>query len=459
MNAILIIATLVILALLILAIVKKFDIALALLMLSTIGYLFYTVVTGNSVMGDNTCGNKFFDVFMQLESIFQAQMAGNVLLLMSVFAFVAYMNHIKATNLLCLVLGKPLSKVKAKYAVLCGVMVITIFLKFVIFSNMGQMALVVATLFPILLALGLSRETAASGILFATAIAWGPANGMTAVLFSLGDVGDWTIPTYFAKYEIPNIAISVSVALIVFYFSSKYFDRKENAACGAGVDFNIDPKSLGLPLWYAVLPILPVILVVVFSPLVVGSISISITAASLLSYLLSCVLEFIRNKDKKQALEDTKEFWKGCGQMMASIGGLIICAGIFANCMSMLGGLKIIFSGLISGGGSVTTVIILASLAAFLFTMLSASGQGSIALFGAILAQVSEAAGSNYIAAVRCLMPVCMVANAVSPTVASNYYLATATGVAHPTLLKRAAPPVIAFVISTILVTQFLFPC
>ena len=212
-------------------------------------------------------------------------------------------------------------------------------------------------------------------------------------------------------------------------------------------------------MWYAILPLLPIILVVIFSSLVVKSITISITAASLLSYLFVCLLEFIRVKDKKAALADTKQFWKGCGEMMGMLGGLIICAGMFANCMTKLGGLKIIFSNLISGEGSVTAVIILASLAAFAFTTMSASGQGSMALFGAILGQICEATGTNYISAVRTLMPICLAGNAVSPTVAANHYLAGATDVAHPTLLKRAVAPTAVFVISTIVITQFVLPC
>ncbi len=435
------------------AIFKKLNAIYAFMIASLVGIIYYTIANGSITGG--TTGSAFLDMFDYLKSIWSVQMADQILMLMSVMGYVAYMNHIKATNLLCLLLGKPLKKMNKPYIVLFATMVFTAILKWAIQSNAGQAALIIATLFPIILSLGITKETATSALVFATAIIWGPGNGLTVMLWGMAP-SELPIADYFAKYELINVAICMAVSFTVFYFTSKYYDKKEGAQPVSEWDEVQDPKELGIPYFYAALPFLPVVLILVFSSLVVKTIIIPIATANILSYFFVSFLELIRCKDKKAAFESTAEFWKGCSDMMLITGGLLVAANVFSGVLSKVGGIAQLFSLAIPQASSdnVVVVIIVGAALAFVFTIV-ANVVGMTSLFGAVLGNIMASMGVSMHILAKTLLPAGTISAALSPVGPGNLYLAKATGIDVMTLVKRCILPAVSYWITAVIVTQF----
>lgn len=79
--------TLILLAIVIYGIVKKTNIATVLLFATVIGYLCLTLVTGTSMAGEDTIGNRFLDIFEVINSSMVKAMTGNILTAMVMISY------------------------------------------------------------------------------------------------------------------------------------------------------------------------------------------------------------------------------------------------------------------------------------------------------------------------------------------------------------------------------------
>ena len=151
----------------------------------------------------NPTGFSGFDLFRYIKESFAKTNAGVGLMIMSIGGFVAYIDKIGASKILVKVAMKPLKLFK-KYPYIAASMVIPIgqVLFTAIPSAAGLGLLLMASLFPILVNLGVSKLSAVSVITAATAFGIGPASAITASATSI--TGIETI-IFFLDYQIPLV--------------------------------------------------------------------------------------------------------------------------------------------------------------------------------------------------------------------------------------------------------------
>ncbi|TXK56430.1 C4-dicarboxylate transporter DcuC, partial [Campylobacter helveticus] len=116
------------------------------------------------------------DSFAFITATFKTQLAGVGLIIMSVAGFAAYMKHINASAKLAFLANKPLSKIKNKYLILSGTFVVGMALKIVISSYAGLLLLLLACIYPVLIALKIRPITAVC-VLSLIALDYGPKDG------------------------------------------------------------------------------------------------------------------------------------------------------------------------------------------------------------------------------------------------------------------------------------------
>lgn len=447
------IVSLVLVALVIIAILRKIDIVLTFIVLSIVGLIYMSLMKHASVLGTLTLGNWFLDIFTYLENSMAKTYASAVIIVSVIMGYMAYVD--KASDMFGALIRQPLKKVKNKMLLVALVMIAMLPLKFVIFPTIPQAALVFATLYPLLMAVGITRATAASAIMFTMGVTWGPTHALTYMLWTIGKVTSMTVPEYFVKYEIINIAVSFTLAIIVFVITSKIFDKREKATGDDRAQNILEPKSYGLPYIYAVFPFLPVIIVIIFSKLVIANATIGVIGATLLSYVILMICELIRAKDKKQAMKDTRKFWIGAGNIMENVGSLVIAAGFFASLIADLGGFNAFFKQFISSnaGGSMTFVIIFGSVAAALFMAATSNAVGTITLFGSIFNGLAASTGTSMVTIIKTLLPVSSIGAALAPASSGNLFVAAQSDVPIMRLIKRTLAPTIVFAISSIIMT------
>lgn len=161
-----IIATLLLIALLVYGIVKQYNTVTLLFVLGLAALGVYTLVTGEAIV-ESTSGSRFIDLFEQINVIAKNQLQGTILVVMSVLAYVNYMSTLKASEIFALIVAEPLKKLKSPYLLAGLTIVFGACLKLVIPSAISMQSLLLATLYPVLLAVGVSKATAATALLLA----------------------------------------------------------------------------------------------------------------------------------------------------------------------------------------------------------------------------------------------------------------------------------------------------
>ena len=135
------------------------------------------------------------------------------------------MDKIGASKAMVSICITPLKKLNAPYLVLALSYVVGQFLNIFIPSAAGLSVLLMATLFPVLVELGVSRLSAAALVGTAACLDLGPASGASNMAAQTAGLDTME---YFITYQLPVSAVVVVVIAVLHYVVQKYFDKKMN---------------------------------------------------------------------------------------------------------------------------------------------------------------------------------------------------------------------------------------
>ena len=234
-------------------------------------------------------GSVFFDIFKTVSETFSANMLRGGLMIVTIGGYIAYMKSIKASDALVHITMQPLSLLrKYPYLAACCIIPIGQILFICIPSATGLGLLLAASIYPVLLRLGVSKLTAISVISACTVFDIGPGSANTMRAAELAEMNNLR---YFLEFQLPVVVPMTIIMTVAYYFSSRYFDRKDkrkNADPDAvpeggktdasAVAENTKPDVPGI---YAIFPLLPLILLILFSNYIniFGAIELDITTA------------------------------------------------------------------------------------------------------------------------------------------------------------------------------------
>ena len=111
--------------------------------------------------GKGSTGSLLFDLFEFIRTVLSSRAAKLGLNIMAVAGFARYMDHIGASRALVNLTIQPLLRLKSPYLVLSACWALGMVLGLAINSASGLAMLLMVTMFPILVALGVSRLSAA----------------------------------------------------------------------------------------------------------------------------------------------------------------------------------------------------------------------------------------------------------------------------------------------------------
>lgn len=400
---------------------------------------------GNVEVGNST-GLVVFDLFKTIEETFTSNLANVGFMIMTIGGYVAYMKQIKASDALVYVSMQPMSLFK-KFPYVAAISIIPIgqILFISIPSATGLGLLLVASILPILVNIGVSRLTAVSVITACTVFDMGPSSANTAKASELVEMNGIA---YFLEHQLP-IAIPMTVALMVlYYFTSKYYDKKdrEKGVKQAEKKLSNEGLKVEVPLVYAFLPLLPIVLLIVFSKylqLFSPSIELNTTTAMIVSLFIAMLFELIRSKSIRVMFENLKTFWNGMGEVFASVVTLIVSAEVFSRGLISLGFIEALVQGSTHMGFSGAAIGIFIAVVIFFAAMLMGSGNAAFFSFGPLIPGIAQRFG---IAPVDMVLPMQLSASmgrATSPIAGIIIATSQVAGVSAFDLAKRNLIPLL----------------
>lgn len=405
---------------------------LAGLALLTITILFYPE---NSILYDKakSTGSNWLDIFSFAKESLTTQIAGIGLIIMAAGGFASYMDHIKASNAMVNMCIRPLQVIKAPYLILAFGYICAQLLHVAISSAAGLAMLLLVTFFPVLVRLGVSKASAAAMIGLCAFMDLGPAVGTANLAAKHAGMES---AVYFAHYQMPVACVVMLVVAIVIFFSAKYYDKKEGLVSGEQSVVESEEEERKVPIFYALLPILPVVLVLVFSPLVINKIKIDVVTAMILGTVVAFFCEWLTTRDFKACCKGMQVFFKGMGSMFTSIVSLLVCADIYAQGLQKIGAVDYLLQSVQNAGLGFTSMTLVMTALVGITAVLTGSGVAAFFSFSGLAPSIAAKFGEN---AVNMILPMQMMAGmgrSISP-VAGIIIAVSKAGECSPFMIVR----------------------
>lgn len=403
---------------------------------------------GNPPVSPKTTTNFVgFDLAQALTDLMKSRLGGLGLNIMAIAGFSYYMNKLGASKALVKLCIKPLAAIRSPYLLLGVTYLVGQTMALFINSAVGLGLLLMASVYPLLVSLGVRRAAAAAVIGSTCCLDLGPSssNAMRAA-----DLLQTDVVTYFVTGQIP-VAICVMLAVAIGHFLvQRWFDRREAARgiadtpSGETSRKSEDAFAGAGPAHYAILPVLPLFLLIVFSPMVYAGVKLSLVTAIVVSILIAFVVDLCTRRTFKQCCADMKSFFEGMGQVFISTVSLIVCAELFAVGLTKVGGISTLISLAASQEGMGLALMLFVMMAIMVVaTIVTGSGNSAFFAFSPLLPEAAASVGYNTMALVIPVQLAASLARPMSPISGVIIAVSGISGLTPIELIRRTIPVMI----------------
>lgn len=435
------------------AIAKNYD-AKVVLFITGLFLLFCAAGLGYPVTTAKAAsGLVWVDPFKVIKDLFIKQYSNAGLIILTLFGFAAYMSHIGANDMVIKVLSKPLEKIRSPYILVPLVFWIGTVLSIIIPSASSLAVILMATLYPVLRAAKMSALTAAGVIATTATIVPTPLGGDNVVAARVLDFEH--VVDYVVYHHAPVTIPALILMGIAHYFWQKYMDKKDGDSVKADFDESkLEQKSLNVPTYYALFPILPLFLTIFFWACF-KSVKVGLVEFTLFSFVLSFACELIRKGNVKDNMSEAGVFFKGMGNGFSQVVVLIVAASTMVAGLSAMGMISMISNSIQGFENADTGLMFAFSGITALITFISGSGNAVFYSFIELIPQLTE--GSN-IDPVMVALPMQCTSNlfrSISPVSAVVIIVAAVVKVNPLLVVKRTYVPLLVGWVAVMAISLF----
>ena len=228
--------------------------------------LIITGLLGHDVLPSKiaSTGNLFTDALEYVKYMLQYRGGGLGMQIMLLCGFASYMTHLGANNVVVKQFSRPLSAIKSPYALLVAAYIVACLMSLAVSSATGLGVLLMATLFPMMTAMGISRPAAVAVCASPAAIILSPTSGDVVIA---AEKSGLPLDVFAVQTVLPVSVCAIIVMAAAAFFWNRYLDKKDNSPMERVDVSSIEVKA---PAFYAVLPFLPIIGVFLFNGRTMG---------------------------------------------------------------------------------------------------------------------------------------------------------------------------------------------
>ncbi|MET4695750.1 C4-dicarboxylate transporter DcuC [Endozoicomonas lisbonensis] len=402
--------------------------------------------------GVNSSGSVFFDFFLTIKSLASSNMANLGLIIMSVGGFAKYMDHIGAADSMVRIATKPLSKFSSPYIVLALAYILGQILNIFIPSAVGLAMLLLVALFPVLVRIGCTPASTAAVLATTACLDLGPGSGNSN---RAAEVIGIDAASYFVEYQMLAAPVIMIVIAILHYFTQKYFDKKdsENGVVNTLKEQKTEDK--GAPIWFAILPVMPLAFLLIFSRFAIDSINVDVVTAMFVSLFIAMVANFIVTRDGHKVADSIKVYLKGMGDVFASVVSLIIAAQTFVAGLAGIGFISLLLSSTANLGLGILAMTIIMVTIIGLTAVLSGSGNAAFFSFSSLAPDLAVQTGGAVGSITLSMQLTAGIMRSVSPVAGVVIACAGVAGISPTDVAKRTAIPMIGGVVTLLIMSVF----
>ncbi|AGH73133.1 C4-dicarboxylate transporter DcuC [Edwardsiella piscicida] len=401
-------------------------------------------------------GAKYFDIFKVFSDILSSRLAGLGLTLMAIAGFSRYMEHVGASMALFRVFEQPLKRVRSPYLLLTLSFLVTQILVIFIPSHAGLGMLLMVTMYPILIRSGISPASALGVIGCCQFIDHGPGSGNVVLAAQTAQLEP---AVYFVSHQLPFTLPIICAVAVTHYVVQRWWDRRDG--------FVFDPQQTigheadtrdAPPRIYAILPVIPLVLIIGFSPLFHPLIKLDVTTAMLISTVVALLFEFVRLRSARAVLDSFMLFFEGMGRQFVLVVSLIVCGEYFASGLLKIGAVDTLVSAAQDAGFGSGAMIVAMSAVLALSAFLMGSGNAAFFSFAALIPKIAAFLKVDVVTLLLPMQIMTSFGRTVSPITPAIVAIAGIAGVSPFLVIKRTAIPMAVAALMNLLLTFTLLP-
>lgn len=359
----------------------------------------------------------------------------------TVMGFGYVMSYTKCADHLVNALVRPLSKVPM--LVIPGAVIITWFLNIVLPSAVGIAAAVGVLLIPALIALGVHPVMAAAAVFLGT---WGSVaspglmfNPQVADLaYKAGEISSPDAMIVIMAEFLPALvgALLASAVLAVLAYL-----MKEGVGSQKSLDVNVEtpkPEEFKVNYFYALIPILPLFLLVIASKQVgwLPTKVFTVPCCMLIGTGIGLIVGVI---NKFKAGDISKKFCRGCGDAFCDVALLIAAAAVFASGMKSIGLTGALVDAM---KGSQSIAMASAVVGPWLMAIVCGSGNAAALAFNEVITPHAADFGMTVVQLGAVAQVAAGLGRTISPVAGGVIVIASIAGVNPMDICKRTFIPV-----------------
>ena len=370
-------------------IVKGYS-ATGVLMFGGLVLLFISVLMGHSILPDGvkSTGSTYFDILEYVKYLLGNRGGGLGLMIMVLCGFSVYMTHLGANDVVVKLVSKPLKNIRSPYILMVFAYFLACLMSFAVSSATGLGVLLMATLFPVMVNVGISRGAAAAICASPISIILSPTSGDVVLSAEISKIplGEFAFGT-----ALPVSIFAILGIAVAHFFWQRYLDKKE----GVQVErINADEIKTTAPNYYAILPLLPIIGVLIFDGKW-GLPNLHIVTVMVLCFIITAIVDFLRSFNAKQTFDNLVVAYRGMADAFAGVVMLLVAAGVFAQSLSTIGFITNLIDSAQSFGGSAFFMMLVLAVITILATMATGSGNAAFYAFAELIPKLATQMGVN----------------------------------------------------------------
>ncbi len=370
-------------------IVKGYS-ATGVLMFGGLVLLFISVLMGHSILPDGvkSTGSTYFDILEYVKYLLGNRGGGLGLMIMVLCGFSVYMTHLGANDVVVKLVSKPLKNIRSPYILMVFAYFLACLMSFAVSSATGLGVLLMATLFPVMVNVGISRGAAAAICASPISIILSPTSGDVVLSAEISKIplGEFAFGT-----ALPVSIFAILGIAVAHFFWQRYLDKKE----GVEVErINADEIKTTAPNYYAILPLLPIIGVLIFDGKW-GLPNLHIVTVMVLCFIITATVDFLRSFNAKQTFDNLIVAYRGMADAFAGVVMLLVAAGVFAQSLSTIGFITNLIASAQTFGGSAFFMMLVLAVITILATMATGSGNAAFYAFAELIPKLATQMGVN----------------------------------------------------------------